>query len=292
MPEGGFADGALSDAQRRPSARTRPLGTKRGCGKLAVVAPESPRIAELRRRLEQDPASIAFAQLAEEYRRAGAYREAVKYCRSGLARHPGYLSARVTLGRALMELGDLDDAAREMSLVLESAPDNLSALQAMADVHERRGSLTDALTYYKRALTIARFDPRIEASVTRIDRELGGAPEVAEPPVHQFPPARSLMDFDALLTSLGAPDASPPPLMNHLLTGAGARRRPRATSPVKRCTLATRKTRSPGSNRSFARSASARFGRTTRCSRSWKAGCGHSPRTAVGHGAAREGCAG
>ena len=183
------------------------------------MAPESTRIAELRRRLEQDPASIAFAQLAEEYRRAGAYRDAVKYCRSGLARHPGYLSARVTLGRALMELGDLDAAAGELSLVLESAPDNLSALQAMADVHERRGSLADALTYYKRALTIARFDPRIEASMTRIDRELGGAPEVAEPPVHQFPPARSLMDFDALLTSLGAPDASPPPLMDHLLPG-------------------------------------------------------------------------
>jgi tetratricopeptide (TPR) repeat protein len=183
------------------------------------VAVENTRIAELRRRLQQDPASIAFAQLAEEYRRAGHYAEAVTCCRAGLGRHPGYLSARVTLGRALMELGRLDEAARELTLVLDSAPDNLSALQAMADVHERRGALTEALTYYKRALTIARFDPRIEASVTRIDRELGASPHAAEAPAEPFKPARSLMDFDALLTSLGTPDATPPPLVNHLLAG-------------------------------------------------------------------------
>jgi len=118
-----------------------------------------------------------------------------------------------------MELGRLDEAARELTLVLDSAPDNLSALQAMADVHERRGALTEALTYYKRALTIARFDPRIEASVTRIDRELGASPHAAEAPAEPFKPARSLMDFDALLTSLGTPDATPPPLVNHLLAG-------------------------------------------------------------------------
>ena len=71
----------------------------------------NPRIDELRRRVQSDPASIAFAQLAEEYRRAGQFDEAVAVCRTGLARHPGYLSARVTLGRALLELGELGDAA-------------------------------------------------------------------------------------------------------------------------------------------------------------------------------------
>ena len=58
---------------------------------------DSPRIEDLRRRIQKDPASIAFAQLAEEYRRAGQYAEAIDVCRAGLALHPGYLSARVTL---------------------------------------------------------------------------------------------------------------------------------------------------------------------------------------------------
>ena len=49
---------------------------------------DNPRIEELRRRVEKDPASIAFAQLAEEYRRAASYEEAVATCRAGLIVHP------------------------------------------------------------------------------------------------------------------------------------------------------------------------------------------------------------
>jgi tetratricopeptide (TPR) repeat protein len=138
-----------------------------------VPAPESPRIAELRRRVHADPASIAFAQLAEEYRRAGNYHEAVRYCRTGLARHPGYLSARVTLGRALIEVGGLDEAAREFELVLASAPDNLAAIRGMAEIEQRRGHLAGALQYYQRALALARFDSELEETIARIGREMG-----------------------------------------------------------------------------------------------------------------------
>jgi hypothetical protein len=100
---------------------------------------ENPRIDELRRRVEKDPSSIAFAQLAEEYRRSGDFQQAVKVCRDGLARHPGYLSAQVTLGRALMELQEYDDARKELEAVLQVAPDNLAAIRALADIHQRRG---------------------------------------------------------------------------------------------------------------------------------------------------------
>lgn len=104
---------------------------------------DNPRIAELRRRVDKDPTSIAFAQLAEEYRRIGDYWEAVKACRDGLARHPGYLSAHVTLGRALMELQDYDAARVELEAVLQLAPDNLAAIRALAEIHERRGSAVE-----------------------------------------------------------------------------------------------------------------------------------------------------
>src|SRR5918999_696191 len=87
---------------------------------------DNPRIEDLRRRVQKDPASIAFAQLAEEYRRAGQHKESVEVCRAGLSVHPEYLSARVTLGRALVELGQLDDAQRELETVLKSAPENLA----------------------------------------------------------------------------------------------------------------------------------------------------------------------
>jgi len=106
---------------------------------------ENPRIDELRRRVEKDPTSIAFAQLAEEHRRIGEYEEAVKVCRDGLARHPGYLSAQVTLGRALMELEQFDEAKAELEAVLNLAPDNLAAIRALADIHQRRGDVGETI---------------------------------------------------------------------------------------------------------------------------------------------------
>jgi len=102
------------------------------------------RIEELRRRIQKDPASIAFAQLAEEHRRAGEFDEAVRVCRAGLAQHPAYLSARITLGRALLEMGRFDESVSEFEYVLKAAPDNLTAVRELADIEERRRASTPA----------------------------------------------------------------------------------------------------------------------------------------------------
>ena len=90
-----------------------------------------------------DPASIAFAALAEEFRRVGRHEEAIEACRSGLQRHPAYLSARVTLGRALIETGEYDAARDELETVLRSAPENLAAIRGLAQIHERLGQSTE-----------------------------------------------------------------------------------------------------------------------------------------------------
>jgi tetratricopeptide (TPR) repeat protein len=109
---------------------------------------DNPRIEELRRRVLADPASIAFAALAEEYRRVGNYAGAIETCRMGLQRHPSYLSARVTLGRALMETAQYDEARRELELVLKSAPENLAAIRGLAEIHERQAYLPELETFH------------------------------------------------------------------------------------------------------------------------------------------------
>jgi len=101
--------------------------------------PDSPRIEELKRRVQSDPASIAFAALAEEYRRAERYDEAIDTCKAGLVRHPSYLSAHVTLGRAYIEVGRLRDAREELEYVLKLAPENLAAIRGLAEIHHRMG---------------------------------------------------------------------------------------------------------------------------------------------------------
>lgn len=169
---------------------------------------DNPRILELRRRVQADPASIAFAQLAEECRRAGDPEEAVGICRAGLAHHPGYLSARLTLGRALIELGALDEAAVELNGVAQQAPGNLAAIRALAEIHQQRGDIVQALTHYQRALELAQFDPELEDSVERLSQAVAPVPAPPEPAKDD-----ELFDFDALLRRLGDTSPLPAPAM-------------------------------------------------------------------------------
>ncbi|MGE0463601.1 MAG: tetratricopeptide repeat protein [Vicinamibacterales bacterium] len=166
------------------------------------MAAESARILDLRRRVQADPSSIAFAQLAEELRRAGENAEAIDVCRSGLARHPGYLSARVTLGRALLELDQLEEARDELSIVVRTAPDNLAAIRGLAEIHQRRGQVAEALAFYRRALELARHDPELEETVQRMEQQVApaAAPQLPDSEVS----IEALFDFDRLVEQLGA----------------------------------------------------------------------------------------
>lgn len=195
------------------------------------------RIDELRRRVQNDPASIAFAQLAEEYRRAGMTDDAVRICREGLTRHPGYLSARVTLGRALLDLGEQSEARGEFEFVVAEAPENLAAVRGLAEICHREGQLAEALSYYERALALSRHDPEIEEIVQQLSRQVGasqtqGSSGLSFEEAHQellsaaervplapsASPSRPAaetegstapFDFDRLVAALGSPTAPP-----------------------------------------------------------------------------------
>src|SRR5262249_54518047 len=175
------------------------------------------RIDDLRRRVQKDPASIAFAQLAEECRRAGRIEEAVNVCRAGLAIHPGYLSARVTLGRALIELNALDEALDELTTVLRGAPENLAAIRGIADIHHRRaaiahrrGARPEALGQSRVALGLARNDPDPQQTVSDLARRV-------EPP--PAPPAEAGLSFDEVANEF-LNFAPPPPVPTPAATEA------------------------------------------------------------------------
>ena len=114
------------------------------------------RLDELRRRVENDPASIAFAAFAEQLSKAGEYEKAVRVCRAGLEHHPTYLSARVTLGRAHLELRQYPEARTELEYVLHAAPDNLLALKFMNALQERIDGLNAAATAAPEAPAVER----------------------------------------------------------------------------------------------------------------------------------------
>lgn len=72
---------------------------------------------------------------AEQLRRSGKPEDAADLCRDALARFPGHLSARVTLGWALLDMGRLKEAREEFETVRRSAPDNLVAIRGLAQLH-------------------------------------------------------------------------------------------------------------------------------------------------------------
>lgn len=112
---------------------------------------ESSRLETLRRRVEADPASLAFAALAEEYRRARRLDDAIDTARKGLARHPTYVSARVTLGRALLDARRYDAACDELQAAIQAAPENLAALRALVEALRACGAHDRALEVLRRA---------------------------------------------------------------------------------------------------------------------------------------------
>lgn len=107
-------------------------------------------------RLQRDPASLAFAQLADLYRKAGRPAEAIALCREGLTRYPHYTTARLILAKALITEGELEQALAELTAILEVSPKDLQCHRLAAEIHRRRGRIDAALNHLEEA---ARLDP-------------------------------------------------------------------------------------------------------------------------------------
>jgi len=92
------------------------------------------KIAELERRLADDPTSTLFLPLGEAYRAAGRSADAERTLRAGLDRHPDHGAARAALGRVLLESGRTDASVLLLEAALAVAPDNVLARRLLDKV--------------------------------------------------------------------------------------------------------------------------------------------------------------
>lgn len=146
------------------------------------------RIEDLERRLARDPGSKIFAQLAEEYRRAGRLEDAIETCRIGLESHPNYSSARVALARALLESGAWEEASREFETVLAQVPDNILANKFLGQTYEQLGRAEDALAKYRVAQTLAPGDADIAERIRAVEAVVArGVSVPTSPPLPEEP---------------------------------------------------------------------------------------------------------
>lgn len=114
-------------------------------------------------RVGREPTSLAFAQLADLYRKAGRARDAITLCRDGLARYPQYATARLILAKALMAEGALDEALAEIRTILDAHPGDAQAHRLGADLERQRGRIDAAAEHLD---AVARLDPSDRESRT------------------------------------------------------------------------------------------------------------------------------
>jgi tetratricopeptide (TPR) repeat protein len=140
----------------------------------------NPKIEELRLRLKSDAKSRLFFPLAEELRKVDQFTEAEQVLRTGLAQHPTYLSAWVSLGRVLAEAQKQREAVEALTKALQLDQGNVVAARLLADCYLDLGDKLEAIKKYKlvRAL-MPDSDEELDAVIERLDRELN-AP--AKPP--------------------------------------------------------------------------------------------------------------
>jgi Tetratricopeptide repeat len=165
----------------------------------------NPRIDDLRRRLEKEPGSRLFAQLAEELRKAGDLDEAVRLSLEGLQKHPSYPSARMTLGRCLLDKGDLGGARREFESVVKSAPDNILAGRFLAESLEGLGDLKSAVQQYRAVLRLAPGDGLVAQRLAGVEARLAASPS---------PPAMAPVSPAPGEEGSGPSDPAPIPLVS------------------------------------------------------------------------------
>jgi len=105
-------------------------------------------------RLARDPASLAFAQLADLYRKAGRTRDAVALCRNGLTRYPHYTTARLILAKALVADGQLAPAQAELDAILEVSPKDVQCHRLAAEIQRRLGHIDEAVRHLEAAVAL------------------------------------------------------------------------------------------------------------------------------------------
>ncbi|MCI0547258.1 MAG: tetratricopeptide repeat protein [Candidatus Rokubacteria bacterium] len=164
-----------------------------------VAAEDSAAASTIRRyeeRLARDPGSLAFAPLAEAYRKAGRIRDAIALCREGLDRFPHYTTARLILAKAALAEGDLAAARAELTTLLGVTPRDVEARRLAGEIELKAGRWAEARSHLEEVAALDPTDREVRAALELLDGD-GRLPEGS-------PLARVLADDVFATVSFGA----------------------------------------------------------------------------------------
>ena len=160
-------------------------------------------INKLREKVEKDPNSRLYVPLAEEYRKEGRMDEAIEVLQKGLERHPGYMSARVSLGKIYYAKGQMDEARIEFESVVKSIPDNLFAHKKLAEIYRNTGERDLAIKSFR---TVLKLNPMDEETLNSLlDLEGASAEQPLEKQQEPVAPSEE-SPFEAMVLEQSAHD--------------------------------------------------------------------------------------
>lgn len=96
-------------------------------------------------RLKADPSSHCFAALAELYLQVGLVDDALAVSRSGVAKHPEYLSGQLAFARACLEKGLREEGCQALEQVVAADPAQSEAQRLVARLYADAGRNADAV---------------------------------------------------------------------------------------------------------------------------------------------------
>lgn len=127
----------------------------------------------------RDPTSLAFAPLADAYRKVGRTREAINLCREGLGRFQHYTTARLILAKAHLDDGNPEAALAELGVILQASPRDVQAHRMAAEIHRKAGRWEEARQHLERVVKLDATDRESRLLLEALGAE--GRAEAASP---------------------------------------------------------------------------------------------------------------
>ncbi|MEL7369563.1 MAG: tetratricopeptide repeat protein [Myxococcota bacterium] len=140
------------------------------------------RVEALRRRLADDPRSLAFVSLAEELNRVGEHAEAASVAQRGLLNHPDSVAGRLALAVAEAEQDHVKEALEQIKRALIIDQENPKALALMGRILLKRGLAKRAVQFLSHAVKLAPQDRTYGQLLNEARRQAQNASPSSPPP--------------------------------------------------------------------------------------------------------------
>jgi len=170
---------------------------------------------KLEQRYRENPKGRNFAPLADAYRKAGLLDNAIELCKSGLERHPDYVSAHIVYGRCLIDQKNDPAAADVFRKVVSLDPENVLGLRLLSEIAVRAGRFEEAVDWLTKLLAADPMNGEAAEALARAKGKLAqAAPKVAEPVVRKLePPAPAAAPAPLATNPTPTPTPPPPPTL-------------------------------------------------------------------------------